>query len=398
MRNFSSFVDGYIQYTEGSVSPYEFLVWSAFSVISGALNRRVWCDGGGYTVFPNLYVALIGPAASGKSVASRPAADLLREADLIQFMPMKITEADMINNLQYAGKKQAFVWKGKNYINSSIFSYSSEAAQLLSAQAHGNIIYSLTDLYDTKMWNSEIPSFDKSTQTDGMKLIYNHCITLLMCSTSNWLTSLIGKENLKDGFPSRIILVVNQDKPAKHEEWIMQDTKEDLRKKLLADLKRIGKLNGPYQLTDDYKELGLDLRNHVTSWVYANQDDPLQNIYARKFSQAQKLSMVIKASHSDEMVLTAADLQSAWDCLSMLESTHGKAFETANATGPAHNMKMVWSTIRKSDRQAYGYLEFNAMFENLDTREVNEAVNKLIGKGKMGRVDGGFRILDRSPL
>ena len=48
-------------------SPDLFIDWGFYSMISTALQRRVWLFPDTFTLYPNLFVLLVGPPAAGKS-------------------------------------------------------------------------------------------------------------------------------------------------------------------------------------------------------------------------------------------------------------------------------------------------------------------------------------------
>src|SRR5229473_4195841 len=69
-RGLPDFITGFMDYTKNSESPTNFHLWAACSSIAAALQRRVFLKWGHQTIYPNLYIILVGP--SGQSRKSEP--------------------------------------------------------------------------------------------------------------------------------------------------------------------------------------------------------------------------------------------------------------------------------------------------------------------------------------
>ncbi|KKL20109.1 hypothetical protein LCGC14_2458730, partial [marine sediment metagenome] len=80
-RRVEDWLTGYLEYTGDQESPSLFHLWVGLSVIASALGREVWINRGYYTLFPNMYVVLIGASARvRKTSAIRIGYELFREA------------------------------------------------------------------------------------------------------------------------------------------------------------------------------------------------------------------------------------------------------------------------------------------------------------------------------
>ena len=77
-----SFLRTYAKLNENTEIPGIFAIWCGLAGLSCILGRRCWLDMGHYTIYPNLYLALI--AESGKcrkSVAINIIERLLRQVE-----------------------------------------------------------------------------------------------------------------------------------------------------------------------------------------------------------------------------------------------------------------------------------------------------------------------------
>lgn len=74
-----NFIDAYLQYRQSTESPMQYHRWSIIGCLGALLRRNFWLEHGSFTVYPNLYVMLIGEAGARKSTAIKQAVKLLKE-------------------------------------------------------------------------------------------------------------------------------------------------------------------------------------------------------------------------------------------------------------------------------------------------------------------------------
>src|SRR5208282_37752 len=61
-RRLSDWLSGFAQYTQNSESPRSFHLWAGISAITAVLQRRCWLRWGHDTIYPNMYIVLVGPS------------------------------------------------------------------------------------------------------------------------------------------------------------------------------------------------------------------------------------------------------------------------------------------------------------------------------------------------
>src|SRR5258706_8486709 len=88
-RELEDWLESYLEYTDSSEPPTTFHIWCALATIAGALQRRVYLQQGlERTIYPNLYVILIGPSGrTRKGVALGIAKELLGTVQTISISP-----------------------------------------------------------------------------------------------------------------------------------------------------------------------------------------------------------------------------------------------------------------------------------------------------------------------
>jgi hypothetical protein len=80
-RILDDWLSTYAEYTSEQESPSLFHFWVGTSIIASTLERKVWINRGYYTLYPNLYIVLIGASARvRKTSAINIGFELYREA------------------------------------------------------------------------------------------------------------------------------------------------------------------------------------------------------------------------------------------------------------------------------------------------------------------------------
>ena len=65
-------------YLKDIESPDLFIDWGFYSLISAALQRRVWLYPDAMAIYPNIFTLLVGPPAAGKSRVISQIADIIK--------------------------------------------------------------------------------------------------------------------------------------------------------------------------------------------------------------------------------------------------------------------------------------------------------------------------------
>lgn len=81
------FLNDYLDMVEDTESPRLHHIWTALSIISGALGRRNWLPFGTSVIYPNQYIFLVGNPGTRKSTAANIGKRVLRESTSVRFAP-----------------------------------------------------------------------------------------------------------------------------------------------------------------------------------------------------------------------------------------------------------------------------------------------------------------------
>lgn len=389
-RNFPNFVESFMEYASFTQCPEKFLLWSCYSILAGALERKVWLSNGGTTFYPNMYVMLVGNPGSRKSTSAGFAVDLLRQVPSIHFMANRINEASFFQGLVQTGQKKKFEFMGESYQHSASFLYASEAATSFSEMYHGGgVITSLTDVFNCEPlgWHKNV-GWSKLTIKDGWVTVYNPCFNMLACSTPVWFSSkIMSRSDAEAGFGSRLLLVVQKERMQREFGWSeTTPANNSLKMRLIADLTAISKLKGPYEIDDSFryvfKRLDFTHENHMSGAVISSL---LMGYYERKLTHTVKLSMVIAASRSDRLVLSGQHLEEAWKLVSSLESQMIRAYEqVGNAVNGASISEELIDYCNKNGITQFTRSSLISIFKiKYPVREIVRAVDDLAKEGKV---------------
>jgi hypothetical protein len=339
-------ISTYLEYTDNHEATRKVHKWAAISVIAGALERKVWVNRGSYHLFPNLYVFIVG--SSGvirKSTSTAMAVQFLRNLEGMRLMSERVTAASLIQQLHGSGN--AFLVDGKEQQQSSTYAYSSELVVLLK-ENFGSIQELLTTFYDCQPQDWRKP-WIYETKSDGQIKIHGPCLNILGATTADWLVECIPAEQMRGGFASRVVFVVENEIP-KPVAWpVPPANAEELERHLQFDLETIHALAGEMKLTQEARDYFTELYNTKLYPESQNNIDARFNGYrARKHDTILKLSQVFSASESNELLIRKDHIERSLMEIEELEGLMVNAFAVGGDNELAPHMRTVKQLVKKA--------------------------------------------------
>jgi hypothetical protein len=310
MDEWTDILHNFMEYTEGLPSPDIFRLWSGITMISGALERRVWVETARSLLYPNLYVLLVAPPAVGKSISVSEVSKFWYDSKKFHIAPSNATKASLIDCIAKAD--------GKRLVNGVLVEYHS----LLAASSEFGVMVPahdleflsvLTDIFDCgPRYSEERRSLAK--QVD----IVNPQLTLIAGTQPAYMASMIPEEAWGQGFTSRLIMIYASSGPKV--ELFSQgfhDPRHALRKTILDQIVHLSKLFGRASWDADAMEL-------MQNWVNAGcppepTHSKLSNYNGRRALHVLKLSVIAAVSRSGQTNITLADVQRAQNWLFQAE-------------------------------------------------------------------------------
>lgn len=333
-RELSDWLSTYIQYTDNTESPLSYHIWCALGVIAGALQRKVYLKWGlGQTIYPNMYVVLIG--ASGrtrKGVAIGIAKEFLKSVPGVTVTPESSSGRQaMILAMKRAITNFTDPSDGKIKFHCSVTAFSEELSVFLG---QGDIAYlsNLTDWFDSK------DEWEYETVGRGKDNLQGLCLNLIGGTAPDWIQSMIPQEAVGGGFTSRVIFIVEDMKRKIVPEHVTTDEEKSLAEKLTLDLERIGQLSGEIVFSPKARELYI-------AWYIAEDtklaqgkpaidDTRFAGYCERRATHLRKLMILFSASRGDDMIITEVDFNRA---LLVLTEAEGNMHKTFGGLGKSRN-------------------------------------------------------------
>jgi len=322
-RELEDWISAYLKYTENTEPPISYHTWTAVSMIAGALQRKVYLRWGFDTIYPNMYVVLIGPSGRArKGTAMNIGKDILKDIG-ISMTSESITREALIRDMKEAISNFTDATTGKIRYHCSFTALSEELSVFLG-QNDIRFLADLTDWYDSR------DSWTYRTKGSGTDKIEGVCFNILGATAPDWLQSILPQEAVGGGFTSRIIFVVEETKGKTVPEPIYSDTEHDLRQKLRRDLEKIATLTGEITFEAQAKDAYI-------AWYEAHEEaiakgkPPIEDTrfagyLDRRATHLRKLAMVMSASRGTDRLITLPDIERADKVLKQAEAKMHKTF------------------------------------------------------------------------
>jgi len=317
-RQLSDWLEHYLQFTQNSEPPTIYHLWSGITAISSALRRKCYCNWGsrGY-VYPNLYIALVGPPAGRKGTAMKITKTMLQPLELpigsdalgsvqILYEEVKRSEDEYIEvNGVLKKHKSLSVW--------------SEEFQVFLSDRDPMLIASLTDLFDCA------DTWKYSTIKRGATDLSFCWLTIIGAITPALLQAKLTQNAVGGGLLSRIIFIVGYGAKTKIALPFYSQEELTLQQQLAEDLQEIALMTGPFILTNEFLTA-------YSKWYEGNTnadgiDDKLILGYnGRRPLHLNKLCMILSASESNEMEIHKRHFDKALAILVEAEAEMPNAF------------------------------------------------------------------------
>lgn len=258
------------------------------------------------TIYPNLYIVLVGPAATTrKSTALRIGEQIYKELHLPIIGQDNSPEA-VIRTIKTS---QVNFFDGPAVkFQSAVTCFASELAVFLRKQDTEFQAY-LTDWYDSpQQWT-------RTTKHQGVDDVSGLCFNLLGAMAPDWIPHVFVPESIGGGFTSRIVFV-NENKKAKtvaNPNKVLGDP--SVQDRLISDLERIHNLVGQYIFSREAEQFYEDWYAKddaaMQEGTFAVGDPAFHHYCGRRGTLVKKISMAVAASRHDDLVISLADITDA---------------------------------------------------------------------------------------
>jgi hypothetical protein len=319
--------------------------------VAGALQRKVYLEWGFETIYPNLFVVLIGPSGKArKGVALGIAKSLLLGLPSVSIAPESTSGREaLILAMKRSLSNFSLPNGGKINFHCSITAFSEELSVLLG-QGDIKLLANLTDWYDSK------DEWEYETIGRGKDSLQGLCFNLMGATAPDWLQSMLPQEAVGGGFTSRVIFIVEEAKGKTVPE--PPPPNKELGDRLRRDLERINQLKGEFTFTESGKRCYINWYKEQDRLLGedtpAVKDTRFAAYCERRATHLRKLMMLVSASQGDTLKLDQVDFDKAIRILQTAEVKMGKTFgglgqaKNSDVTEKILNyIKSVKTTTRK---------------------------------------------------
>jgi hypothetical protein len=378
-RNIPDWIEGYLAYTEDSEPPQLFKEWCAVSVIAAALQRKCKLEWGTTVFYPNLYIVLTAPAGKArKGTAMAPARKFIDRIG-IPLAAEAVTREALIRTLKES--ESVLSTETGIIVHSSLTVFSPELTVFLGYN-NTQLMSDLTDWFDcSEKWVYR-------TKTAGTDDISGVFINLLGATTPDLIRSTLPLDAIGGGLTSRMIFVFEEKKGKIVPFPFVSEETRKLETKLYYDIECINMLQGQFKFTKEFLSRWGEwyTAQEGKNPFGANYNKAFDGYIERRPTQVLKLSMVMNASRTDEMVLDEPDLARAIDLLERTEKKMPRAF---GGIGMSQNAQLTYAISELIARSPNGVTISDIMRAhtfNGTTSDISDALDILV-QSKMIRID-----------
>lgn len=287
----------FMSMTEEVLSPAIFRLWAAISLVSGALERRVWLQNSQGLVFPNFYILLVAPPGIGKQVIDR-VKDLWRDTrepdtriPAFAVAPDSMTKASLIDTLAKSRKMVLPPGGGQPQHHHALLVPAEEFSVLLPSYDM-EYIGTLNALWNNKLSHHEVR---RTGAKQDVNIDYPY-LSILGGAQPGWLASIFPEDAWNTGIGRRMIMIYSSTTPWK-DVWAESPDVTPLRELILKRLGLLSKAYGRLSIERAAVEA-------LTVWDQSGRKpEPthakLAHYNTSRYFQLQKLSIVSAASRGE---------------------------------------------------------------------------------------------------
>lgn len=356
------FISQFMAYTEGTLSPPIFRQWCAVSCLAASVERRVYTITSLGTLYPNMFVVLVGSPGSGKTVAVDFAMDLWRNARYngdpnkrFHMAPKRMTRAGLIDALFEADRK-LLLTDGQIHVGAntgllefhSLIVPSPEFGILISAHDL-DFLSTLNDIFDNPVDFGEKLRWVNGGKT---KEIIAPQVNILAGTQPSFLGTVMPEAAWGQGFTSRLIMIYASTVQEAPQLFVKRNPRVEQRQQLLAHISEMSKLVGQIEWDD----AAAGLMQELTSKRFAPEPEHyrLQHYNSRRMVHMLKLGMISSLSRGTSMVVTEYDVKRGLDILHRAETVMPDIFremETKSDTATLTELHLWMYRLYTKDKK-----------------------------------------------
>lgn len=338
-RKLGSWIDSFVQSTEGLESPSIFRKWAAITTIAATLEQRVWMRTSKGLLVPNIYCFLVAHPGVGKTTTISAAERYYLEIPEPHKAPTSLTGAALVDALVKAKRfiptaKDPRDPEGKTPLDYNSMFITADEITAFMHKYDDEVIGIMSHFYDPR-------EYGQWRRGNELKINVKYPQLNVLCGTTpSNLMKLMPENAWEQGFTSRVMMVFS-------DERIIGDdfaaSVIDVSPDLIHDLRVIASAIGEYKVTLDYQTA-------VKQWRDAGEPPSpthpkLLHYATRRRVHLFKLSMVSAIDRSDVLLLTKEDFDRALGWMTEAEATMADIFKAGAGNADAKAIDEIYHFV-----------------------------------------------------
>lgn len=362
-----SFLEDYLQYTQGNETPEIMHLWVGLTTLAGAAEKRLWLDRGFFRIYMNLYTILVAPAGvCAKSTSMDLGSKLLKEAGY-KVLEGSVLKEKIILEMQDA-LKEVPVDKDTMFPHCSVTFVSDELNVLLSSGTE--MVKFLVD-----MWGKD-DLYTYKTKNSGVNELSYPFFNFVGAAVPQWFGPSLASDMAATGFLARCVFVYEEKKRGKFPNPVVTADQQRARERCLQHLLSMVNGFGPLKVSKEFEKMFQD-------W-YMQQDVPPSEDYriASYLERRTKVHILKVASllalGDRRYELLPVDFQRALAIFAATEKKLRTAFIIAGGNRLAPHIQRVKAIIDSQQGKVRVAELYKAMHTELDPTEFKTVLQMLI--------------------
>lgn len=312
-RVLSNWIDSYLAFTENSEPAYLYRKGCGISVVASVLQRKCWVPFRRSTLYPNLYIILVGATGARKGTAFAQAQKFIGIPELgIKMAVDSTSKVQLIKDFVLA-MEMTLMDDGTQSFHSSVTIHCPELTVFLGYQ-NLDLLTALIDWYD-----SNKNPWIYRTGNAGNQEIVGVWANILGASTPDLLRAALPLVSIGGGLIGRMILLFASKREKKVYDDLPSKEENELESLLKTDLIEMSKMNGSFRFTGGFIETAMEYYYNFEE-EEACKDHRFEGYFNRKIATLYKLSMIFSACRDNIMAVTAEDFQRSVHFLDEVET------------------------------------------------------------------------------
>lgn len=333
-------------------------------------QRKIYRETQAYTIYPNMYVWLVGPPGTKKSTAIRAGRRLLKDNPAVHLT----SDAPSVVGIMQDFKDIADVQKDHQSLNAFVYELST-----LFENASETMTGFLTAIYDGDA------DYTKRTRIGGREHIPYPWLNLIAGTTPRWMGDNLSKNAVEGGLIARTLEIYSEEQNFTSPEPEITPAFRRREESLIHDLAHITALSGQFEWEggkhgDAYLWFSEWYRNPAR--MPRIPDNRTQGYFVRKPIHLQKVAMLLSLAKRDTKTFTVDDLQLALALLDSIEPGMRKAFSSVGANQWATDFERIEAQIRRTGGMTYQEIVASNYF-NLDQQKMDMTLQSLVAAGRI---------------